>query len=333
MGASSRAWVERQQQALLPVPYFHVVFTLPRPLGNLALYNKKSLYGLLMRISAEVVKTIAADKKYLFGQVGFVSVLHTWSQTMEHHPHVHMIVAGGALCEGGTSWRSCEPNFFLPTRVLGALFRRRFLEEVTRLRDAGELRFQGKVAHLADADVWNTLAKRLRAQSWVVYAKPPFGGPEQVVKYLARYTHRVAISNRRLLDFDGENVTFGVRPSAATNGAMTKTLTLDAFIERFLLHLLPKGFTRIRHYGFLAGRSRADNLARIRELLQAAPPPVISAEADAPTICSSCSVGHVTRGRDIQPWVAFSNSLIASTGPPRMTASGVDLVALARRVA
>lgn len=323
MGASAKAWVERQEAALLPVPYFHVVFTMPRPLADLALYNKVKLYGLLMRVSAEVLKTIAADKKFLEGKIGFVSVLHTWSQTLEHHPHVHMVVAGGALAEGGSVWRSCKPNFFLPTRVLAALFRRRFLEEVGRLREAGELRFQGRVADFADDDVWERLVADLRKQSWVVYAKPPFGGPAQVVKYLARYTHRVAISNGRLIDFDGERVVFGVRPSAARNGAATVTLGLDDFIGRFLLHILPKGFTRIRHYGFLAGRYRDHNLARIRALLG-----VVASDAEPEDVaesnpCPECSVGHLARGADVLPWASLhcpvSNAQFASTGPPPTT--------------
>ena len=319
LGASARQWVDRQETSLLPVPYFHVVFTLPRPLADLALYNKALLYGLLMRVSAEVLQTIAADKKYLGGKIGFVSVLHTWSQPLEHHPHVHMVVAGGALCDGGTTWRMSQPNFFLPTPVLAALFRRRFLEEVTKLRD-GRLRFQGRVAELERPDAWADLLSELQKQSWVVYAKPPFGGPEQVVRYLARYTHRVAISNRRIQGFDGEAVTFGVRPSPATNDADAMTLPLKAFIDRFLLHLLPQGFTRIRHYGFLPGQHRERNLATIRALLGAAAPVKAEAPERVPDRCPTCSVGELHRGLEVAPWALVGRELrnahYASTGPP-----------------
>ncbi len=284
-GAAAKAWVEKMEAALLPVPYFHIVFTMPRPLADLALYNKTKMYDLLMRTSAEVLKTIAADRKYFAGKIGFFSVLHTWSQTLEHHPHAHMVVAGGALCDEGNTWRASKPNFFLPTPVLAALFRRRFLEEVSKLRDAGDLRFQGRVVSLADDEQWGELVGKLRSQRWVVYAKPPFGGPQQVVRYLARYTHRVAIGNSRLRHFDGERVTFKVRASAATNDQREMTLSLDDFIERFLLHLLPKGFTRIRHYGFLAGRYREANLARIRDLLGVQAPIPADVDPIEPDAC------------------------------------------------
>jgi hypothetical protein len=333
MGASAREWVQKQESALLPVPYFHVVFTLPRPLADLALYNKVPLYGLLMRVSAEVLQTIAGDKKYLGGKIGFVSVLHTWSQTLEHHPHVHMVVAGGALCDDGTTWRTSKDNFFLPTRVLAALFRRRFLEEVTRLRDC-RLLFQGRVAELQHAEAWAELIGELRKQDWVVYAKPPFGGPEQVVRYLARYTHRVAISNRRIQAFDGDVVTFGVRPSEATRNADALTLPLKAFVDRFLLHLLPQGFTRIRHYGFLAGPHRERNLATIRALLRVAAPSKVDIEDRAPDPCPICTIGTLHRGRDVAPWALvngqLSNPQKASTGPPEIVWDLGAVLAFAR---
>lgn len=336
MGASARLWVDKQEASLLPVPYFHVVFTLPRPLADLALYNKALLYGLLMRVSAEVLQTIAADKKYLGGKIGFVSVLHTWSQTLEHHPHVHMVVAGGALCDGGTTWRSSQANFLLPTRVLAALFRRRFLEEVTKLRD-GQLRFQGRVAALESPEAWSELLAELRRQPWVVYAKPPFGGPQQVLRYLARYTHRVAISNRRIQAFDGEAVTFGVRPSAATHDAETMTLPLKTFIDRFLLHLLPQGFTRIRHYGFLAGQHRERNLATIRALLEASVPVKAEVEERGADRCPICSVGELRRGRDVAPWALMGGELRnphnASTGPPATGWALEQVLTLARAAA
>ena len=339
MGASAKAWVKRQESALLPVPYFHIVFTLPRRLGDLALYNKSALYGLLMRVSAEVLQTIAGDKKYFGGRIGFVSVLHTWSQTLEHHPHVHMVVAGGALCDKGTAWRASKPNFFLPTRVLAALFRRRFLEEVAKLREAGALSFRGKVAGLIDDEAWEKLVRDLRARPWVVYAKPPFGGPAQVLRYLSRYTHRVAISNRRLQSFDGRIVAFTVRASAATNQHKILRLELDDFIERFLLHLLPRGFTRIRSYGFLAGRYREANLQLIRALL-GAPRPEAASEADEreDRHCPECGHGVLQPGADVAPHAAPSlrpirKSLIASTGPPRSPVAGLDVLTLARAAA
>lgn len=337
MGASARAWVEKQQVDLLPVPYFHVVFTLPRPLADLALYNKTRLYGLLMRVSAEVVQTIAADKKYLDGKVGFISVLHTWSQAMEHHPHVHMVVAGGALREAGTSWRSSPDHFFLPTRVLGALFRRRFLEEIQELRDSEVLCFQGRVAELADDTVWSRLMSGLRRDRWVVYAKPPFGGPEQVLKYLARYTHRVAISNRRIQAFDGETVTFGVRPSEATSHRDTVQLPLKAFVERFLLHLLPRGFARIRRYGFLAGPHRERLLDTIRRLLSASPTTTEPAAELGADRCPACRTGSLRRGPDVAAWAtataAVSKRHNASTGPPEPTWPAPVVLERARAVA
>ena len=337
MGASAKAWVQKQEAALLPVPYFHIVFTLPRPLADLALYNKSAMYGLLMRVSAEVLQTIARDRKYLDGRIGFVSVLHTWSQTLEHHPHVHMIAAGGALCDDDTRWRASKPNFFLPTPVLAALFRRRFLEEVEKLRDADALRFQGRVDHLFEDHAWRALIRQLRAQSWVVYAKRPFGGPQQVLRYLARYTHRVAISNRRLQAFDGDRVTFAVRASAATNHERTMTLALDDFVGRFLLHLLPKGFTRIRHYGFLAGRHRDRNLATIRKLLRArAPEPEAAPERPA-DLCPVCGIGEMERRADLRPAALFRALLrkpqFASTGPPSSAMDPAAILALARRAA
>lgn len=337
MRASAVAWVDRQEAALLPVHYFHIVFTMPRPLADIALYNKTKMYGLLMRVSAEVLKTIAADQKYLAGKIGFVSVLHTWSQTLEHHPHVHMVVPGGALCDDGNNWRASKPNFFLPTRVLAALFRRRFLEEVVKLRDAGDLKFQGRVANLADDDEWSKLVGELRRKLWVVYAKPPFGGPQQVVRYLARYTHRVAIGNSRLLGFDGQHVNFAVRASAATNHHRQMTLSLDNFVERFLLHLLPKGFTRIRHYGFLAPRRREENLARIRELLGVEAPGVVEPQPGVAEPCPACGVGELCRTSDVAPWALLASEVrsphIASTGPPGFDSSGWRVLALARAVA
>ena len=309
-----------QEAFLLPVPYFHLVFTLPRPIATLALYNKKLLYGLLMRVSAEVVLTLAADPKFFGGRAGFLSVLHTWSQRLEHHPHVHMVVPGGVLAPDGRRWISSRRNFFLPVRVLSALFRRRFLEELSKLKSRGELRFQGASAQLAESESWEAMVSALRKQPWVVYAKPPFGGPRQVLRYLARYTHRVAISNSRLLQFDGERVTFRCRARKSGDPERAMTLPLASLIDRFLLHLIPKGFVRIRHYGFLSPRARAQAFPQLRFLLPA-PQPATTEERNAPsTRCPKCSCGVLTKGSELPraPLLRPSarNLLFARTGPP-----------------
>jgi len=294
-------WVQAQKEHLLPVPYFHVVFTLPRPVADLALYNKKRLYDLLMRVSAETLKTIAADKKFLNGEIGFTSVLHTWSQRLEHHPHVHMLVPGGALSHDKERWQAAQPHFFLPVKVLSRLFRRRFVEELDRLRREGALRFQGAAAQLDDQ--WSTVLLDLRRQEWVVYAKPPFGGPEQVIGYLARYTHRVAISNSRILHADADAVTFRFRKSIEPYEQATLTLPLKTFVDRFCLHILPKGFTRIRHYGFLAPAFRKAKIELIRRMLGVREPAERQDPGDAsadvedepPRTCPVCGEGHLHR--------------------------------------
>jgi hypothetical protein len=320
----AKDWVARQQRDLLPVRYFHVVFTLPRLLADLALYNKEKLYALLMKTSAEVLKTIGDDPKHLGGELGFLSVLHTWSQRLEHHPHVHSIVPGGALTRDGQRWIHCKDGFFLPVRVLSALFRRRFLEELERFRNNGELRFRGTVAHLAPRQAWDAAIAELKRQAWTVYAKRPFGGPQQVLEYLARYTHRVAISNRRLVAFDGENVTFTFRKSSEPYERDTITLPLEQFIDRFCLHILPKGFTRIRSYGFLASGVRSARLPRIRELLDAEPPNTTHTEdIEAPESakdCPVCGKGKLHKQREIRPLLRLRSrskkSPNATTGPP-----------------
>ena len=327
LGREARAWVEKQQESLLPTPYFHVVFTLPRPVAELALYNKTALYGLLMRVSAETVKTIAADEKYLGGEVGFLSVLHTWSQTLEHHPHVHMVVPGGALCEGGTRWKRSRRDFFLPTRVLGALFRRRFLEELESLRAKGKLQYRGIARGLRDTAAWAAMTAQLRKEVWVVYAKKPFGGPEQVLGYLGRYTHRVAIGNRRIVAFDGQAVTFSYRASLEPYTEATRTLPLDTFIERFCLHVLPRGFTRIRSYGFLAGHHRATKLSVIRRLIGFAPRLAAVPPPEGTHIgCPSCGRGQRQRVREVAAferiWGRRSKLHLATTGPPQEASQG-----------
>ena len=265
-------WIEARQAELLPVPYFHVVFTLPAPLAAIAFQNKAVLYGILMRTAADTLRTIAADPKHLGAEIGLIAVLHTWGQNLHHHPHVHCIVPGGGPSPDGTRWVASSPDFFLPVRVLGRLFRRLFLERLQAAFDSGQLRFFSALTMRADPLNFASLLAELRCIDWVVYAKRPFGGPEQVLAYLGRYTHRVAIANSRLVKLDDGQVSFRWRDYR--DGANNKVMTLAAeeFIRRFLLHTLPDGFHRIRHYGLLAAGHRADKLALCRRLL-AAPPP------------------------------------------------------------
>ncbi|HRY03844.1 MAG TPA: IS91 family transposase [Beijerinckiaceae bacterium] len=271
-GAAARAWLEKRQADLLPVAYYHVVFTLPAAVAAIAFQNKATVYDLLMKAAAETLTTIAADPKRLGVRIGFTSVLHTWGSALTHHPHVHVIVPGGGLSSDGSRWVACKPKFFLPVRVLSRFFRRRFLEGLISLHETGRLAFFGDLAHLADPDAFKAHLAPLRRAEWVVYAKRPFGGPESVLAYLSRYTHRVAISDSRLVAFDGHRVAFrwkDYRVRASAPGARIKTMTLpvDEFMRRFLLHVLPDGFHRIRHYGFLAGAARVENVARIRQML------------------------------------------------------------------
>jgi hypothetical protein len=274
-GAAARDWLAERQAELLPVGYFHVVFTLPAAVADIAYHNKRLVYDLLMRISAETMLTIAADPKHLGATIGITSVLHTWGSAMTHHPHVHMIVPGGGIARDGQRWVACRPGFFLPVRVLAKLFRRRFLDKLAAAHAAGRLQFFGDRAHLADPRAFAAFLKPLRKTKWFVYAKRPFAGPEAVLAYLSRYTHRVAISNRRLIAADADSVTFKVKDYRIDGPGRTKTMTLAAheFIRRFLIHVLPKGLHRIRHYGFLANGGRADNIARIRLMLDGAATP------------------------------------------------------------
>jgi hypothetical protein len=280
-GAAARDWLAEREAELLPVGYFHVVFTLPSQIADIAYQNKRVIYDLLFKASAQTMLTIAADPKHLGAKIGITAVLHTWGSAMTHHPHVHMIVPGGGLASEGEedagptgtakseTWISCRPRFFLPVRVLSRLFRRLFLEKLAAAHEAGELRFFNEHAALAESTAFKRTLDPLRKADWVVYAKRPFAGPETVLAYLSRYTHRVAIANSRLLAFDGRSVTFKWKDYRASGKERHKTMTLDAgeFIRRFLLHVLPKGFHRIRHYGFLANGQRAANLDRARALL------------------------------------------------------------------
>ena len=278
-GAAACEWLAARQADLLPVGYFHVVFTLPAPVADIAFHNKAAVYDLLFRAASETMLTIAADPRHLGARIGLTAVLHTWGSALTHHPHLHMIVPGGGLSPDGLRWVSSRPAFLLPVRVLGALFRRLFLAGLTRLHDAGRLHFFGEGAGLADRRAFLRHLVPVRKTRWVVFAKPPFAGPEAVLAYLSRYTHRVAISNHRLLALDESGVTFRVKDYRREGAERHRTMTLAAgeFIRRFLLHVLPRGFHRIRHYGLLASATRQANLARARELLaapmSATPPP------------------------------------------------------------
>ncbi len=282
-GAAAKTWLAARQAELLPVDYYHVVFTLPAQISDIAYQNKAVVYGALLKAAAETLITIAQDPKHLGARIGLTAVLHTWGSALTHHPHVHMVVPGGGISpacpgqrSGGERWVSCRPGFFLPVRVLSRLFRRLFLEKLAAAHGAGRLHFFGDHRCLADARAFAAYLRPLRKIEWVVYAKRPFAGPEAVLAYLSRYTHRVAIANSRLVALDGNGVTPGFNPGdyRAKNRARHKTMTLEPgeFIRRFLIHTLPDGFHRIRHYGLFTNGGRTRNIARARELLDVPPP-------------------------------------------------------------
>jgi hypothetical protein len=261
-------WLEHRQAELLPeVEYFHVVFTLPEPIAELAYQNRKVLYDLLFRTSAETLRTIAADPRHLGAEIGFITLLHTWGQNLQHHPHVHCVVPGGGIAPGGEHWIACRPGFFLPVRVLSRLFRRLFLAQLRHAFDTGALHFYGQLEPLADAQAFAAFLAPAAQAEWVVYAKPPFGDARHVLDYLGRYTHRVAIANHRLVKFDDGHVTFQWKDYKHPAATKTMTLEADEFIRRFLLHVLPSGFQHIRSYGWLANRHRSARLALCRRLL------------------------------------------------------------------
>jgi hypothetical protein len=259
-------WLQARLDDLLPVEYFHVVFTLPEQLASVALQNKRVVYNLLFSAASETLRTIAADPRHLGADIGFLAVLHTWDQTLRHHPHLHCVVPGGGLSMDGEGWRSSRPGFFLPVNVLARLFRRLFLQGLETAYQKGKLSFHGACAFLAQPTAFKRLVKSVRAREWWVYAKPPFGGPAQVLAYLGRYTHRVAISNHRLLSLQHGEVTFSWRDNRHGQLRSTMTLSADEFMRRFLLHVLPRGFQRIRQFGLLANRRRGE-LAHCRPLL------------------------------------------------------------------
>jgi hypothetical protein len=273
-GAAAKEWLAAREAELLPVPYYHIVFTLPAAIADIAYQNKAVIFDLLFKASAETLVTIAADPKHLGAHVGVLSVLHSWGSALTHHPHVHMILPGGGISLDATKWVACRPGFFLPVRVLSRLFRRLFLDKLIAAHQAGQLQFFGNRASLADAQAFAAYLAPLRNVEWVVYSKRPFGGPKAVLAYLARYTHRVAISNSRLIALDDNGVTFKWKDYRIEGRDRYKTMTLATpeFIRRFLSHVLPPGFHRIRHYGLFANTSRAGNIARARELLAVSKP-------------------------------------------------------------
>ena len=320
-GSAAQRWLQARCADLLPVDYYHVVFTLPAPLSALAYTNKELMYGLLFDIAADTLRTIAADRKHLGARIGLTLVLHTWGSALTHHPHVHGIVPGGGMALDADRWVPCRPGFFLPVRVLSRLFRRRFLEELAAAHGRCQLQCFGEFAPLTDAAAFAQWLAPLRKLEWVVYAKRPFAGPQAVLAYLSRYTHRVAISNSRLLSLDERGVTFRWKDYRAEGRSRHKTMTLTAeeFMRRFLLHVLPAGFHRLRHYGLLANPTRKKNIELARALLHAPAPPVPAAapitSAPRPTfVCQHCGapmliIQILARAQHIRAPPALSASL------------------------
>ena len=317
-GTAAREWLAAREADLLPVGYFHVVFTLPAQVSDIAWQNKALVYDLLFRAASETMMTIAADPRHLGARIGITAVLHTWGSAMTHHPHIHMIVPGGGISHDGARWIASRPAFLLPVRVLGKLFRRLFLTRLIELHHSGRLAFFGGQAGLSDRQAFLRHLAPVRKMRWVVYAKPPFAGPKAVLAYLSRYTHRVAISNRRLLSIDEAGVSFRYKDYRRIGPECQQVMTLEPheFIRRFLLHVLPRGFHRIRHYGLLASSTRKASIDRARELL-AAPPPLEPSDPEEPSDsrppCPCCGGRMIiieTLGRWMQP-----------RAPPQKTAS------------
>jgi hypothetical protein len=299
-------WVERRRAELLPVEYFHVVLTVPEEIAAIAFYNQEVVYGILFRAAAETLQTIARDPKHLGAEIGFFAVLHTWGQNLLHHPHLHCVVPGGGLSPDYTSWVACRPGFFLPVRVLSRLFRRLFLEQLEQAFQNGKLQFFGELEQLRAQPAFSASIQPARETEWVVYAKPPFGGPQQVLEYLGRYTHRVAISNQRLLSMENGSVTFHWKDYRQPQKPKVMTLAADEFIRRFLVHVLPPGFKRIRHFGFLASRHRKEKLTLCRQALTAPAVELLPAPDDCrqllealttppPSRCPNCGIGEMIR--------------------------------------
>jgi hypothetical protein len=286
--AARDKWLFARQQELLAVGYFHVVFTLPQELSLLTLQNKKAAYGLLFRASAETLLHVSADPKHLGAQIGFLSVLHTWGQTLLHHPHVHCVIPAGGLSRDHSRWIHPRSGFFLPVKVLSRVFRGKFVAGLKRLFQSGKLVLAGLLEPLAKRAAFHAFLRTLFRKDWVVYAKPPFGGPDHVLHYLARYTHRVAISNHRLIAFENDQITFKWKDYARGDQKRTMTLPADEFLRRFPLHVLPRGFVRIRFFGFLANRCRSTLLPLCQQLLAQVQPSKDASPASPPPICWSC---------------------------------------------
>ena len=305
-GAAARTWLAEREADLLPVGYFHVVFTLPVEIASVAFQNKAVVYDLLFKAASETMLTIAADPRHLGARIGITAVLHTWGSALTHHPHVHMVVPGGGIALDGTRWISTRPAFRLPVRVLGKLFRRLFLTRLIQLYDAGKLAFFGSLASLTERRAFLRHLAPVRKTRWVVYAKAPFAGPEAVLAHLSRYTHRIAISNRRLISFDEKGVTLRYKDYRRDGPERQSVMTLatDEFIRRFMSHVLPRGFHRIRHYGLLASSSRKANLARARALLEVAAPPdeaILEESVDLRPPCPYCG-GHMIIIETFERW-------------------------------
>jgi hypothetical protein len=310
-------WIEDRQAELLNCPYFHVVFTLPEEVAAIALQNKNVVYSMLFKATAETLRTIAADPKHLGAEIGFFAVLHTWGQNLMHHPHLHCVVPGGGISPDAQRWIPSRPDFFLPVRVLSRFFRRHFLELLDQAFENGDLKFFGTLEPLREENGFRAHLEPVRQKEWVVYTKPPFGGPEQVLDYVGRYTHKVAISNSRLLSLEDGKVTFRWKDYRDGNAQKTMTLEVDEFIRRFLLHVLPSGFQRIRYYGFMSNRHRRQKLDQCRRLLNM--PPLTESDHESPTPtdyrdryealtgislseCPVCHIGRMTPISEFRPW-------------------------------
>jgi len=319
--AERAKWLAARKAELLPVEYFHVVFTLPEQIAEIAFYNKETLYGILFRATSETLLTIARDPKHLGVEIGFFAILHTWGQNLLHHPHLHCVVPGGGLSPDYESWISCPPGFFLPVKVLSRLFRRLFLDQLEDAFYKNRLRFPGSIKPLQEAFAFDRLLRSHEDREWVVYAKPPFGGPQRALEYLGRYTHRVAISNHRLLSLQEGRVTFQWKDYRSEHREKSKTMTIDSseFQRRFLIHTLPAGFQRIRHYGFLANCHRADKLEYCRGLLMAGATGLLPQPAECTEMkelitekedihrCPHCGIGSMVRVAVLEPirWPAI----------------------------
>jgi len=314
-------WLDARKAELLPVEYFHVVFTLPEQIAEIAFYNKETVYSILFRATSETLLTIARDPKHLGAEIGFFAILHTWGQNLLHHPHLHCVVPGGGLSPDHERWISCRPGFFLPVKVLSRLFRRLFLEQLEDAFYKNQLRFPGSIEPFQDAFAFDALLRSHEEREWVVYAKPPFGGPQRTLEYLGRYTHRVAISNRRLLSLEDGQVTFQWKDYRSEHREKSKTMTIEAdeFMRRFLIHTVPAGFPRIRYYGFLANCHRKDKLEYCRRLLmpgacELLPQPAECAEMKEAITekeeihrCPRCVIGSMIRVAVVEPirWPAI----------------------------